>query len=166
MPRITLSMTLCCTLLGPASFAGDVPDVKPGLWKTITTTGDPNVPQQTGTMCTSTALLQTLFDQRLKDPARPCKQTSVVHSGTTITEQTECKLDGASIKNKVITTVTGDTEVRTEIRQEGKGTVTVSDSKWLSACPAGMQLGDFVGADGMKFNILHQQTAKAAPKSP
>ncbi|HEY1313084.1 MAG TPA: DUF3617 family protein [Steroidobacteraceae bacterium] len=166
MPRIMLSAILCCAGLGGVSQAGDVPDVKPGLWKTTTTTGDPNVPAQSGTMCTSTALLQTLFDQRLKDPARPCKQTSVVHSGTTITEQTECKFDGTVKRNKVVTVVSGDTEVRTEIHEEGKNTVTVSDSKWLSACPAGMQLGDFVGADGMKFNILHPENARAPAKAP
>jgi hypothetical protein len=43
-----------------------------------------------------------------------------------------------------------------------------SDSKYVGACPAGMVPGDFVGANGMKFNILHPEDSKLpdAPKAP
>ncbi len=166
MRRVLFSAILSGALLGGLAHAGDVPDVKAGLWSTTTTTGDPQIPPQTGTMCTSTALLQTLFDQRFKKPNPSCKQTSVARSGSTITEQTECKFGGKVIKSKVVTVLTGNTAVHTEIHQEGKNTVTASDSKYVGACPTGMQIGDFVGANGMKFNILHPEDAKMPAKAP
>jgi hypothetical protein len=56
---------------------------------------------------------------------------------------------------------------------QADGTVTVtSDSKYVGACPSGMVPGDYVGADGMKFNILHPEDmkqpdgSKAADKKP
>jgi hypothetical protein len=152
---------LCCVCLCSAAVAGDVPDVKTGLWSTTTNTGDTNVPRQTVTMCTSTALLQTVFDQHLKDPKQPCRQTSVSHNGATTTEQNECKFGDTVTKSKVITVTNGNTAVHTEIHQEGKSTVTVSESKYVGACPAGMQLGDYVGPDGKKSNVLHPDQAPA-----
>jgi hypothetical protein len=166
MRSILFSGFLSGVLLGGVARAGDVPDVKTGLWTTTTTTGDPNIPAQTGTMCTSTALLQSLFDRRFKIPNPPCKRTSVVRSGATITEQTECKFGSMVTKFKVVTVITGDTAVHTEIHQEGKSTVTASDSKFVGACPARMQIGDFVGANGLKFNILHPEDAKMPAKAP
>jgi hypothetical protein len=166
MQRLLLWAGICCVLLPGLAAPGDVPQIKTGLWKTVTTSGDPNIPEQTGTMCTSTALLQTLFDQQKKDAARPCKQTSIVHAGSTITEQTECKFGGTLVKNTAVTVLTGDTEVRTQIHREGKSSVTVSDSKYVGACPAGMKVGDFLGADGTKFNVLQPEKLKDPAKSP
>lgn len=166
MPKVLLSAILSGALLCGIAHAGDVPDVKTGLWTTTTTTGDPQAPPQTGSMCTSTALLQTLYDQRFKSANPPCRRTSVVRNGSTITEQTECKFGNTVTRSKVVTVLTGNTAVHTELRQEGKSTVTASDSKYVGACPAGMQIGDFVGANGMKFNILHPEDAKMPAKAP
>jgi hypothetical protein len=152
---------LFCVCSSRAALAGDVPDVKTGLWSTTTTTGVPNAPRQTVTMCTSTALLQTVFDRHLKDPKQPCKQTSVSHNGATTTEQNECKFGDTVTKSKVITVTSGNTAVHTEIHQEGTSAVTVSESKYVGACPAGMQLGDYVGPDGRKANVLHPDQAPA-----
>lgn len=153
-------------LLAGAAYAADVPDIKAGLWATTTSSAAAQVPRVTASMCSSTALLQTLVDQRLKGPNHPCKQISVAHSGTTITEQSECKFGDTVTKSKSVTVVSGNTAVHTEIHQEGRSTVIVSDSKYVGACPAGMQLGDFVTDDGMQANILHPEGAKAAPKTP
>jgi len=155
-----------CVCVSGAALAGDVPDVKTGLWSTTTNTGEPNTPRQTVTMCTSTALLQTVFDQHLKDPKQPCKQTGVSHNGATTTEQTECKFGDTVTRSKVITVATGDTAVHTEIHEEGKSTVTVSESRYVGACPPGMQLGDFVGPDGKKSNVLHPGGGQPPSKSP
>jgi hypothetical protein len=166
MRRIFCPAILFCGFLSGVAVAGDVPDVKTGLWSTTTNTGDPNAPRQTVTMCTSTALLQTVFDQHLKDPKQPCKQTSVSHNGATTMEQNECKFGDTITKSKVITVTTGNTAVHTEIHQEGKSTVTVSESKYVGACPPGMQLGDYVGPDGKKSNVLHPGNVQAPAKAP
>lgn len=161
-----MSVVFSCALLGGASLAADVPDIKPGLWATTTTTGDPQMPAATASMCSSTALLQALVEQRLKGPDHPCKRISVAHSGATITEQSECKFGDSVTQSKSVTVVTGNSAVHTEIRQEGKSTVIVSDSKYVGACPAGMKLGDFVADNGMKANILEPQSGEPPPKKP
>ena len=155
-----------CAVLGGVAFGADVPDIKAGLWSTTTSTGDAQVPAVTVSMCSSTALLQTLVDQRLKGPNHPCKQISVAHIGSTIKEQAECKFDDTVTKSTSITVVTGNTAVHTEIHQEGNSAVIVSESKYVGACPAGMKLGDYVADNGVKANILHPESAKAPPKTP
>ncbi|MEP6547837.1 MAG: DUF3617 family protein [Gammaproteobacteria bacterium] len=164
MNRMIMLGVFSCTLLGGASYAADVPDIKPGLWATTTTTGDAKMPPVTASMCSSTALLQTLVDQRLKGPDHPCKRISVAHSGTTITEQSECKFGSTVTKSKSVSVVTGNTAVHTEIRQEGKSAVIVSDSKYVGECPAGMKLGDFITDSGMKANILQPEGDETPPK--
>jgi hypothetical protein len=149
-----------------AACAADVPDIKAGLWATTTTSGDAQLPAVTASLCSSTALLQTLVDQRLKGPNHPCKRISILHSGTTITEQSECKFGDTVTKSNSVTVVTGNIAVHTEIRQEGSYGIIVSDSKYVGPCPAGMQLGDFVADNGMKANILHPQSAAPPPKAP
>jgi hypothetical protein len=166
MNRTIMSGVFYFSLLGGASYAADVPDIKPGLWATTTTSGDAKMPSATASMCSSTALLQALVDQRLKGPNHPCKRISVAHSGATITEQSECKFGDTVTRSKSVTVVTGNTAVHTEIRQEGKTTVIVSDSKYVGACPAGMQLGDFVADNGMKANILQPENDEPPPKKP
>jgi hypothetical protein len=162
MPRLLFAFAL----VGGVAYAADVPDIKAGLWATTTTSSDGQMPAVTASLCSSTALLQTLVDQRLKGPNHPCKRISVIHSGTTITEQSECKFGDAVTKSKSVTVVTGNIAVHTEIRQEGKSSVIVSDSKYVGSCPAGMQLGDFVADNGMKANILHPESAAPPPKTP
>jgi hypothetical protein len=166
MENRMLSVFFACALSGGAAYAADVPDIKAGLWATTTTSGDAQLPAVTASLCSSTALLQTLVDQRLKGPNHPCKRISVIHSGTTITEQSECKFGDTVTKSKSVTVVTGNIAVHTEIRQEGKSSIIVSDSKYVGPCPAGMQLGDFVADNGMKANILHPESAAAPPKTP
>ncbi len=165
MTRMSTSVVFSCALLTGASLAADVPNIKPGLWATSTTT-DPRMPAATASMCSSTALLQTLVDQRLNGPDHPCKRISVVHSGTTITEQSECKFGDTVSKSKSVTVVTGNTAVHTEIRLEGKSAVIVSDSKYVGACPAGMKLGDFVADNGTKANILEPESGEQPPNKP
>lgn len=165
MEKTMLSGLFACAVLGASAHAADVPDIKAGLWSTTTTSGDAQLPAVTASLCSSTALLQTLVDQRLKGPNPPCKRLSVNQSGATITELSECKFGDTVTKSKSVTVVTGNTAVHTEIHQEGKGGVIVSDSKYVGACPAGMQLGDFVADNGMKANILHPESAAPPPKT-
>jgi hypothetical protein len=133
--------------------------------------GDAKRPPQTGNMCNSTAVMQSVIDAHKKTD-QPCKIVSLSHNGSVYTEQTECNFGGQVRKSTSVTTFSGDTAVHTEMHQ-ADGTVTVtSDSKYVGACPTGMVPGDYVGADGMKFNILHPEDmklpdgSKAADKKP
>lgn len=166
MEKRMLTVLFACALVSGAAHAADVPDIKSGLWATTTTSSDAQMPAVTASLCSSTALLQTLVEQRLKGPNHPCKRVSIIHSGATITEESECKFGDTVTKSKSVTVVTGNTAVHTEIHQEGRSSAVVSDSKYVGPCPAGMQLGDFVADNGMKANILHPESAAPPPKTP
>jgi hypothetical protein len=154
-------------LLNGGAHAGDVPAIRAGLWSTTTTLGDPALPRMTGTMCTSTALLQALFDSQYKGAHPPCKRTGVVQSGATTVEHQECQFgNDKPVKSTVTTVVAGDTSVHSEVRREGNVATIVSDSKYMSSCPAGMRLGDYVGSDGRNFNVLHPADPKVPAKTP
>ena len=158
---------LCCGCIAAVAHAGDYPNIKEGLWSTTTTMGAAKRPPQSGTMCNSTAVMQSVIDAHKKGD-QPCKITNMSHTGSVYTEQTECTFGAQVRKSTSVTTFTGDTSVHTEIHQaDGAATVT-SDSKYVGACPAGMVPGDYVGADGMKFNILHPESMKPpdSAKSP
>jgi hypothetical protein len=159
--RISLLLGMMSCACGAAAVqAGDYPNIRQGLWSTTTTMSDAKRPPQSGTMCNSTAIMQSVIDAHKKSTDQPCKITSMTHSGNVYTEQTECNFGGQVRKSTSVTTFTGDTLVHTEIHQ-ADGTVTVtSDSKYVGACPTGMVPGDFVGASGMKFNILHPEDMK------
>jgi hypothetical protein len=150
---------MSCACIAAVTHAGDYPNIKAGLWSTTTTMSDAKRAPQAGTMCNSTAVMQSVIDAHKKTD-QPCKIVSLSHSGPVYTEQTECNFGGQVRKSTSVTTFTGDSAVHTEIHQ-ADGTVTVtSDSKYVGVCPAGMVPGDFVGADGMKFNILHPEDIK------
>jgi hypothetical protein len=150
----------CCAGIASAAQAGDYPDIKAGLWSTTTTMQDTRLPPQTGTMCNSTAVMQSVIDAHKKATDQPCKITSMTHNGSVYTEQTECSFGGQVRKSTSVTTFTGDSAVHTEIHQADGSVTVTSDSKYVGSCPAGMVPGDYVGADGMKLNILHPEGIK------
>jgi hypothetical protein len=150
---------LCCACVAATAHAGDYPNIKEGLWSTSTIIGDAKRPPQVATMCNSTAVMQSVIDAHKKGD-QPCKITSMTHTGSVYTEQTECTFSGQVRKSTSVTTFTGETSVHTEIHQADGSVAITSDSKYLGACPAGMVPGDFVGADGIKANILHPESPK------
>lgn len=162
---------LCSGCLAAVAHAGDYPNIREGLWSTTTTMADAKQPPQTGTMCNSTAVMQSVIDAHKKGD-QPCKITAMSHVGSVYTEQTECSIGGQVRKSTSVTTFTGDTLVHTEIHHADGAVTVTSDSKYVGACPAGMIPGDYVGADGMKFNILHPEgmnlpdSAKGPDKKP
>ena len=163
MPLLLGLLSAAC--VAGAADAGDYPDIKPGLWSTTTVMSDAKRPPQTGTLCNSTAVMQSVIDAQKKSD-QPCKITSLTHSGSVYTQQTECSIGGQVRKSTSVTTFKGDTAVHTEIHQADGAVTITSDSKYVGACPAGMVPGDFVGADGMKFNILHPEDMKLPGKTP
>jgi len=150
---------IAAACLATAAHAGDYPNIREGLWTTTTTMADAKRPPQTGSMCNSTAVMQSVIDAHKKSD-QPCKIVSLNHSGPVYTEQTECTFAGQVRKSTSVTTFTGDTAVHTEMHQADGSVTVTSDSKYVGACPAGMVPGDYVGADGMKFNILHPEGMK------
>lgn len=156
MKMPVLSGMMSIAWLAAAAHAGDYPNIKEGLWSTTTLMSGAKRPAQMANMCNNTAVMQSVIDAHKKSD-QPCKITSLTHSGSVYTEQTECTIAGVVRKSTSVTTFTGDTAVHTEIRQADGSVTVTSDSKYVGPCPAGMVPGDFVGADGLKFNILHPE---------
>ena len=82
MPPLLGLMSFAC--IAAAAHAGDYPNIKQGLWSTTTTMSDAKRPPQTGTMCNSTAVMQSVIDAHKKTD-QPCKIISLSHSGSVYT---------------------------------------------------------------------------------
>lgn len=131
----------------------DLPDVKEGLWDSVTTM-QTQKPMHT-TMCTSNVVSRKVYDDTHKNPNRPCKEIHSERHGSVVTSQTECKFNDKVTRSTSTITLTGNTAFHLEMRDGNDKVETVIDSKWVSACPAGMKLGDVTGPDGkIMMNML------------
>jgi hypothetical protein len=165
MKNRNLLLALPALMLATSTFAGDYPEVKAGLWSTTATNADARMPPQSGTMCTSNDVIKALADMQ-KGKNLPCKVLSRTQSGSTYTSETECSFGGTVRKTTSVTTATSDTALHTEIHGSDGALVMTNDMKYVGACPAGMVPGDFTGANGMHYNVLHAGAAPGAPVPP
>jgi hypothetical protein len=146
-------------LLGLA-LAVEPPQNKEGLWSIRMQTT--NQPGNTKTDFTYKLCRSHAFDQHGRDLAKnrkECKPVSENFSGGIYTAESECNVMGTVIKSKTTTTFQGDTASHGETHAtntpalNGVSEMTViMDQKYLGACPAGIQPGDRVNADG---SIMH-----------
>jgi hypothetical protein len=89
-----------------------------------------------------------------------CSKNDIRRDGNRIYGNAECKFGESNMKSTSVTTFTGDTAYRTEVKASYEppmmgmtsGT-TIIDAKWSGPCPAGMQVGDVVMPDGRKVNV-------------
>ena len=126
----------------------DIPDVKEGLWASITTTpGALDKPMRT-TMCTSNAVNRKMYADTHKNGDTPCKQIHMERHGSVITQEVECNFSGKVTRSMSVTTLTGNVGMRVEMRKADNTVESVMDMKWVGACPTGMKLGDVAGPDG------------------
>jgi hypothetical protein len=84
-----------------------------------------------------------------------CKTVSESSSGGTATTISECTVGTTLIRNKGTLTMTGNTASHSEghttydppVRGMSESTM-IMDQKYVGACPAGVEPGDMIGADG------------------
>ena len=133
----------------------DLPDVKEGLWESATLMpGSMDKPMHT-TMCTSNAVNRKVYEDSHKSTNKPCKQIHVERRGSVITQETECNFGGKVTRSTSVTTISGNTGMRIEMRKSDNTVESVIDMKWVGACPAGMKLGDVTGPDGkVMYNAM------------
>jgi hypothetical protein len=126
----------------------DLPDVKEGLWESTTMmTGVTDKPVRT-TMCTSNAVSRKMYEDTHNNSKSPCKEIHSERHDSLIVSESECNFGGKVTRSKATMTLTGNTGYRLEMRKADNTIETVIESKWVSACPAGMKLGDVTGPDG------------------
>ena len=144
---LALPMMICSV----QSMAADYPDVKAGLWSTSVNIAGQGT--HTGTMCMSNDVMKAQAE-RAKNPGGPCKVLSENRSGSTFTSKSQCTFGNVTHTTTAVTTMTGNTAMHAEMTSDDAQMHMVSDSKYVSACPAGMAPGDFVDEQGHKINLL------------
>jgi hypothetical protein len=136
--------------------ADDPPQVKEGLWSIHTQSVDnPGNKKSEGTrsICRNHE-----YDKKAQASAKSvkgCTVTSESVSGNKYSSATRCEIAGTVIQSTGVTTFQGDTAFHTESHSTNtppmfgvaESTVTI-DQKYVGSCPAGMQPGDFMDADG------------------
>jgi hypothetical protein len=133
----------------------DIPDIKEGLWTSSATMPGSGDRTMHTSMCTSNAVSRKTYEDTHKDVDRPCKPVHSEHVGSVFTEEMECNFSGKVTHSKSVTTMTGNTGIHIEMRDADNKVTNVIDMKWVSACPAGMKLGDVAGPDGkVMMNLL------------
>ncbi len=156
MKRRTLSAA--ASLVSFTLYAADPPVVKEGLWSIHTvSTDNPGNKKSEGTrsICRNHA-----YDTRIREQAeiqqkKTCKLVNRTSSGSTLSEESECTVQGSVIKTKGTTTFNGDTSFHSENHATytpalygTAETTMIIDQKYVGSCPAGMEPGDFMDASG------------------
>jgi uncharacterized protein DUF3617 len=150
------------TLLVPITVisAVDQPQLKEGLWSIQTQTVDNPGGKKSGG--TRSICRNHEYDERVRALAakQNCKTSNENVSGSTRTSESECTAGGSTIKTKSVVTMTGDTAAHSETHSTfdppsfGRTDSTmIMDQKYIGACPAGMEPGDMMDADG---KIIHR----------
>jgi len=98
----------------------DLPDIKEGLWESSTMMpGSMDKPMHT-TMCTSNAVSRKMYEDTHKNADRPCKEIRSERHDSVITQEIECNFSGKVTHSTTVTTLTGNTAMRLEMRKDGK----------------------------------------------
>ena len=139
------------------SFAADEPPMKEGLWSVHTeTTSQPGDKKVVGnrSLCRSHAYDDDVR-ARAKALAANCKTIVDKYEGGKYESETECVMAGTTAHGKTTVTRTGEDAARTETQTTYSpalggmtATIIVMDQKYVGACPAGVDPGDSIAADG------------------
>ena len=142
-------------LIGMANGA-DAPEVKEGLWsirrQTIDNPGNKKT-ESAQKICRNHA-----YDQHTQELAKNVKGCTTVsdsvQGGKHLTE-THCVVAGTTMDTKGFVSFQGDTAAHSESHTAYtpamygvSETTTVMDQKYEGSCPAGVQPGDMINADG------------------
>ena len=148
-----------------ALYAADPQAIKEGLWSLHTVSIDnPGNRRSEGTrsLCRDHAYDVRIRAQAETKQKQNCKPSVRKSSGNGFTEETECTIQGSTVTSKVVTTFTGDTAVHSETHGTYSPalygtaeTTVIMDQKYVGACPAGMEPGDFMTSDGKITHVKH-----------
>jgi hypothetical protein len=161
---VTTSMAAC---------AVDLPQRKPGLWQVTTTSPGRDMPPRVVQMCMDASTDAAMTSLGTAMAGGVCSRNEITRAGATVTTVSVCKVGQTQAASQAVTRFMGDSAYHTDIKSSfdppvmGQATaVLAQDAKWTGACPAGMQPGDLVMANGMKLNIktIMGGQAPAAPR--
>lgn len=157
---VVAALTLLFTVA--AAHAIDTPNMKEGLWKLhMVTTSPGSAPSEANySICRNHAYDQHVHDLAMKHPG--CTITEGSPSGNKRTFTGTCKVGTTTINSVSTVTFLSDTSFHSETSTTytpalyGKTHDTmVQDQTYVGSCPAGMNPGDIMSADGQ---IRHRST--------
>jgi Protein of unknown function (DUF3617) len=152
-----MKIILCSALLVAGVYAADAPPMKEGLWSIHTVSVDQPGNKKTDGMrsiCRNHAYDERVRAMAAQHAAKSCKTISENSVGGTTTTETQCSVGGSVVRTKATVTFSGDTahsethSTYTPAMYGMSETTMVMDQKYVGACPAGVEPGDFIGADG------------------
>lgn len=139
--------------------AANAPEMKEGLWSVHTTVISGSAKNEGSfTLCRSHAFGESV-ENREKDVLK-CNVLRETHEAGKYSSETHCTAGGIAIDTKETITFQGDTEFHSEAHSTtttSTGSPTemtmIHDQKYLGSCPAGVQPGDRVNADGTVIHL-------------
>jgi hypothetical protein len=146
------SGAILVALLSASLQAAEMPDIKVGLWSVESSEATSGEPKST-LVCMNTAVLQELMKSAAKVvPADKC-QTAIDKKDSSYIETTDCKVRRGALHVQSVATFTGKEKFHIEFEDTSFPTRPI-DGKYVSACPAAMQVGDAVGPNGAKATVV------------
>jgi hypothetical protein len=154
----------------PAALADALPHHKAGLWVVAISSPDSGLPSHEVRMCIDAATDAMMSGLGSNAMNGSCGKNAVKRDGAVVTVDSVCKMGDVQTTTRAVIHFSGDTAYHSDINTTfnppmmGHSTATVSqDAKWTGACPAGMQPGDIVMANGMRMNV---KTMMGGPHKP
>lgn len=153
---------LSAALLSAPLSAADLPEIKVGLWSIESSAGAADTLRSV-LVCMNTAVIQELMkgDARIL-PAGKC-QSAIDRNGTSYVETTDCRVRGRELHIKSVASFVGNENLHIDSERAGPAQeTTLIDGKYVTACPAGMQVGDVTAPNGARTNVLREANAGRA----
>jgi Protein of unknown function (DUF3617) len=159
-PAVLAALALAGVTTTSAALAVNLPERKPGLWVVATSSPDSNLPSHEVRMCIDSSTDAMMSSAGTNAMNGACGKNEVKRDGAVVTVVSICRMGDVQATTRAVIHFSGDTAYHSDINTTfnppmmGRSTATVSqDGKWTGACPADMQPGDIVMANGMRMNI-------------
>ena len=162
MKRLLVASLAFVYVAAVAVHAADPPSLKEGLWSIHTVSTDQ--PGDKKTEGTRSICRNHAYDDRVRAAAKARATTCKIHtdndSGSKFESESECVVRGTTIHTKGITTASGANATHNEssttynpVLYGINVSTMIMDQKYVGACPAGMEPGDMMEADG---RVIHR----------
>lgn len=161
MKSVNLVLAGIASWLALHAHAQDLPKLKAGLWESTTTSSGPKGSHGSSmkhTMCMDDKAQKDMlaFTQNM---GAQCTKITIRRDGNKVYGDAECSMGKMTVKSQSVTTLSGDTSYRTEVKSSFvpamagmSDSTTVVDGRHVGACPANMKPGD-INMNGKVMNI-------------
>jgi hypothetical protein len=145
--------------------AAELPKLRAGLWELTTASSKAQEQPPPMKSCVDDATQQEMMNFGQGVQRQMCSRYDVRNEGGKIVAETDCKLGPTRMTSRSVTTFSGSSSYRTEVRAtydpplagQKEATLTM-EGRHLGACPADMKPGDIEVA-GKRMNLRDMRGA-------